>query len=93
MNPGEGLQWQLNLQHTFQTFPVDQTQAREAARFSFYRYEKSSEIFFLRYVEPFDLRHRHLVRQILPCRQIITFDSLEQTSNQYLKEKKYLLVV
>ena len=40
------------------------------------------------YFKPLDLRHRCLLRQILRCWQPITLDSLEQTSNRYLKEKE-----
>jgi hypothetical protein len=40
------------------------------------------------YFKPLDLRHRCLLRQILLCWQAITLDSLEQTSNRYLKEKE-----
>ena len=40
------------------------------------------------YFKPLDLRHRCLLRQILHCWQAIALDSLEQTSNRYLKEKE-----
>lgn len=40
------------------------------------------------YFKPLDLRHSCLLRQILLCWQAITLDSLEQTSNRYLKEKE-----
>jgi hypothetical protein len=40
------------------------------------------------YFKPLDLRHPCLLCQILICWQAITLDSLEQTSNRYLKEKE-----
>jgi hypothetical protein len=40
------------------------------------------------YFKPLDLRHPRLLRQILICWQAIPLDSLEQTSNRYLKEEE-----